>query len=137
MSYVTGVRSDDNKPLNSFAQGIDGAALETLFLQSVRALNEYNEWGYQIYYWRTAAGVEVDFILHGPRGFFAFEIKRSTRVNRNDTKGLRAFLQDYPEAQLYLVHGGEQKYYFDAVEAWPMQAMLLALPTLLGEAKNN
>ncbi len=73
---------------------IDGAALETLFLQSLRAINDYYELEYQLYYWRTSAGLEVDFIIHGPNGFYAFEIKRSQTVSRHDTKGLKAFQQD-------------------------------------------
>jgi len=110
---------------------IDGAACETLFLQSVRAINDYFDFDYQISYWRTSAGVEVDFILYGPKGFFAFEIKRSNTVNKHDAKGLLSFAQDYPEAKLFLVHGGTEKYYFDAVTAMPMRELLLHLPTIL------
>ena len=56
---------------------------------------------------------EVDFIVYGPLGFFAFEIKRSSSVNYHDAKGLRSFQKDYPEARLYLLHGGDKEYFFD------------------------
>jgi predicted AAA+ superfamily ATPase len=106
---------------------IDGAALETLFLQTLRALNDYYELDYQFYYWRTLAGVEVDFIIIGPKGFFAFEIKRSKNVSKRDAKGLFAFKEDYPDAKCYLIYGGSQKYYFDDIEVWPMQSILIKL----------
>ena len=77
--------------------------------------------------------VEVDFILYGPKGFFAFEIKRSSSVNRYDAKGLLSFAQDYPEAKLFLVYNGTEKYYFDTVTAIPMSELLLHLPTILNE----
>lgn len=110
---------------------IDGAALETLFLQSLRAINDYYNFDYQLAYWRTTIGNEVDFILYGPLGFHAFEIKRSSQVNRKDAKGLLAFSEDYPEAKLYLVYGGNQRLYFDRVEVWPMHDLLFQLQVVL------
>jgi predicted AAA+ superfamily ATPase len=109
----------------------DGAALESIFLQSLRAINDYYELDYQIYYWRTIAGVEVDFIIHGPKGFFAFEIKRSKNVSRSDIKGLLSFQQNYPDATLYLIYGGDIKYHFDDIEVIPMRDALLELPKML------
>ncbi len=110
---------------------IDGAALEGLLLQSLRAINDYYNLDYQLSYWRTTAGAEVDFILYGPNGFHAFEIKHSSQVSRKETKGLLAFYDDYPEAKLYLIYGGNQKLYFDHIEVWPMRDLLFQLPAIL------
>lgn len=110
---------------------IDGAAFETLFLQSLRAINDYYELDYQLFYWRTIDGVEVDFIVYGHRGFFAFEIKRSHSVNHHDAKGLRSFKQDYPQAHLCLVYGGDKEYFFDEVQVVPMTMLLAKLPNIL------
>lgn len=109
---------------------IEGAALETLFLQSLRAINDYYECEYQLYYWRTSAGVEVDFVVHGPKGFFAFEIKRSKTVSKSDARGLLSFQEDYPEVKLYLVYGGEMRLHFGPVEVMPMAEMLFVLPEI-------
>lgn len=114
---------------------VDGPSLETLFLQHLRAFNDYYELDYQLYYWRTTAGVEVDFIVHGPKGLFAFEIKRSKNISRSDAKALLSFQQDYPEAKLYLIYGGEKKYYFENVEVIPMQEVLFTLPNILQGAE--
>ena len=65
------------RPMGPFdlPEEADGAALETLFLQSVRAINDYFELEYSINFWRTVAGDEVDFVLYGAKGIHAFEIK--------------------------------------------------------------
>ena len=42
-------------PLDAPEQ-IHGPALETLFLQQARALNDYKDLGYRLHYWRTANG---------------------------------------------------------------------------------
>ncbi len=64
-------------PLDS-PQEAEGPGLETLVLQHLRAINDYYRLGFHCYYWRTSNDVEVDFILYGEKGLFAFEIKRKT-----------------------------------------------------------
>ena len=56
---------------------LDGAALETVAFQQLKAINEYQNLGYRFYYWRTKTKLEVDFVLYGERGLKAFEIKWS------------------------------------------------------------
>ncbi len=118
-------------PLDSPEES-DGAALETLFLQSLCAINDYYELGYTIYFWRTASGTEVDFILYGPRGIHAFEIKRSSTVQNKALKGLKDFHEDYPEAKLHFVFGGKNKEYHGDIQAIPFEQALRELPQLLG-----
>lgn len=110
---------------------IDGAALETLFLQEVRALNEYNRWGYEIYYWHSSNGREVDFVLYGKRGIHAFEIKRSRRLDDKMFSGLRSFMQDYPMAKPYLLsfHSDERR--IDGVTVLHFARALKRLGTIL------
>jgi predicted AAA+ superfamily ATPase len=110
---------------------IEGAALETLFLQSLRAVNEYYEFEYQLYYWRTLSGLEVDFVLHGEKGLLAFEIKRSHTASRSDAKALMAFQEDYPETKAYLIYGGDKKYHFGTVDVLPITTALFELVNLL------
>jgi predicted AAA+ superfamily ATPase len=109
----------------------DGAALETLFLQSLLAINDYYRLDYKIYFWRTLSGDEVDFIIYGPRGFHAFEIKRSAHIKNKDLKGLKNFGQDYPEASLHILFLGNQKEYYDTIKAIPFEQALLELPELI------
>lgn len=105
-------------PLDTPEQ-IDGAALETLFLQQVRALNDYLGLGYSLHTWRTAAGDEVDFVLYGERGLRAFEVMRSATVRREDLAGLLRFGEDYPAAKLHLLHAGTERRHERGVEVVP------------------
>jgi uncharacterized protein len=70
---------------------VDGASLETLFFQSLRAINDYYELDYKIYFWRTTTGSEVHFVIYGPQGLHAFEIKRSSQVTSKALKGTQKF----------------------------------------------
>ena len=110
---------------------IDGTALETLFFQTVSALNDYLALGYKIYYWQTRSQLEVGFVLYGEKGFFAFEIKLSRFTKSEMFKGLRAFKEDYPEAKLYLINMGDRKEYHGDVTIIPMQECLKELPNIL------
>ncbi len=111
---------------------IEGHALETLILQELIALNHYYELGYKIQYWRTINDQEVDFIVYGPKNFIAIEVKRSNTVSSSDLKGLKLFLEDYPEAQGYIIYGGNKKLYFDeGIRALPILDFLKLLPKIL------
>lgn len=110
---------------------IDGAALETLVLQELRALNSYGDLGYDIYYWRTRAGLEVDFVLYGKRGIRAFEVKRSGRLRPEDLRGPKALLADYPMAKVYLLYGGKRSLNEDGIEVLPIEEVLGSLGSLL------
>lgn len=118
-------------PLDSQEEA-EGAALETLFLQSLNAVNDYYDLGYKIHFWRTQAGEEVDFVLYGPRGFHAFEIKRSATITSKSLKGLKTFSDEYPEAKLHIIFLGKQKEYHSNVSAIPFIDALKELPELLG-----
>lgn len=110
---------------------IDGAALETLFLQHLLAINDYERLGYSFYFWRTSSQIEVDFIAYGENGFHAFEIKRKSSVSSKDLKGLRAFSRDYPEAKLYLIYGGDHEEYHDNITVMPIENALRQMKVIL------
>lgn len=109
----------------------EGCALESLFFQSLRAINDYYALDYSLHFWRTQQGAEVDFVAYGPKGLHAFEIKRSSTVTPKALKGLKQFGEDYPEAKLHLVYIGKHKEYHDAITVWPMEELLRQLPVLL------
>lgn len=110
-------------PLDS-ADEIRGPALETLFLEQARALNDARSLGYTIHFWRTASGDEVDFVLYGERGLRAFEIKASANVRRDEVGSLQRFGDDYPEAKLHLLHLGRRRWHDRGVEVVPFAPFL-------------
>lgn len=117
-------------PLDS-PEEADGSGLETLVLQHLRAINDYYRLGFTCYYWRTSNDVEVDFVLYGEKGLFAFEIKRKRRYDKQDLKGLLAFAKDYPMAKLYLLYGGETEFYEDPITILPLEMALRNLAKIL------
>jgi uncharacterized protein len=105
-------------PLDAPEQ-IHGPALETLFLEQARALNDYRDLGYRLHYWRTAAGDEVDFVLYGERGLRAFEVKMAQNVRPDDLRGLLRFRADFPQAKAYLLYLGNRRWHESGVEVLP------------------
>lgn len=117
-------------PLDSVEE-MDGAALETLVMQELRATNANQRLGYELSYWRTRAGEEVDFILYGERGLIAIEVKRSSRFRSADLKGLRRFGEDYRVARRYLFYTGTERHEVDGISVVPLEQALLDLRALL------
>ncbi|MBU1991700.1 ATP-binding protein, partial [Patescibacteria group bacterium] len=85
---------------------IEGVALETFVYQQIKAVNDYLDLDYSLFYWRTANQLEVDFILYGKRGLVAIEVKRTSKPNSKQLKGLEAFLRDYPTTKAYFIYMG-------------------------------
>lgn len=110
---------------------IDGPALETLVLQELRALNDYRGYDYQIFFWRTRNNLEIDFILDGPHGLLAMEIKRSTHIQPKDTRALKEFKKDYPDARCFIFYGGTATLYLDDITALPIERAMKNLDQLL------
>ena len=117
-------------PLDSEAE-MDGPALETLVLQELRAANDYRACGYQLHYWRTRAQLEVDFVLYGPRGLLAIEVKRSRQLRPADTRSLREFRKDYPIAKCWIFYGGDHELELDGITAIPLERALPDLDHIL------
>lgn len=109
-----------------------GASVETLFYQQVRALNDYHNLEYSIFYWRTQSKEEVDFVLYGPRGIHAFELKYADRIRGEDLTGLKLFLQDYPRAKGHLLYLGSKEYHEAGISVMPLEAALIKFVQIAG-----
>ena len=76
-----------------------GHALEHFILMELAAHAAYRELHYDIHYWRTGSGLEVDFILGA--GEVAVEVKGSAHVRDRELRPLRAFVEEHrPRAAL-------------------------------------
>jgi predicted AAA+ superfamily ATPase len=92
-------------------QEIDGSALEGLVFQHLRTWVHITKKRHDLYFWRTKAGLEVDFIVYGEQGFWAIEVKNSRVVSPDDVRGLVHFVEDFPQAQPLLLYRGPQLKY--------------------------
>lgn len=123
-------------PLDS-AEEIDGPAVETLVLQELRATNDNLGLGYELFTWHTRDHHEVDFVLYGPHGLLAFEVKRSSSYRARELDPLRLFKKDYPMARCTLLYGGSNSYEVDGIRVLPLATCLPELGRLLSEGQRD
>lgn len=79
----------------------------------------------EIYYWRPKhQDIEVDFILKQNDRLMPLEVKSSTQLTFRDTRSLRRFLKDHPEAKVgVIIYPGRRLY--------PIASNIYALPWML------
>lgn len=104
-----------------------GAALEGLVAQHLRAWIDYRGQQDKLSFWRTQAGSEVDFVVYGPSGFWAIEVKHAATLHPQDFAGLRAFASEYPEAELRLLYRGRDRLRRGDVSVIPCDEYLRAV----------
>lgn len=76
--------------------------------------------------WRLTK-LEVDFVIYGPKGFWAIEVKRSSNLGPDDVRSLLAFKEEYPEAQCLFVIPGKRKEIYRGFPVIPMEEFLLKI----------
>ena len=108
-------------------QEIEGAALEGLVAQHLRAWNAYGDNVCELYFWRTKSGNEVDFIFYGQDIFWAIEVKNTARVHGKMLRGLLAFREDYPEAEACLLYRGKERLMVKGILCLPVEEFLINL----------
>ena len=107
---------------------IDGAAIESLVFQELKAFIDNHGKSLDIYFHRTQDKSEIDFILYGEDGFFAIEVKRSSKINSKDLTALKLFKNEYPEVKMFVFYLGEdERVTDDKIRIIPMQKALVNL----------
>lgn len=106
---------------------LDGAALEGLVAQHLHSWCDYSKGKHTLHYWQTRSRSEVDFVIYGEYGIYAIEVKNSRRVDASDLTALKHFGEDYPQAQRYLLHRGDNRLKRDGILCMPCEEFLSAL----------
>ena len=101
-----------------------GGALEGLVAQHLQAWLSYSGSTADLYYWRTRAGSELDFVVYGPDEFWALEVKHSRRVHPSELRHLKRFREDYPQARMRLAYGGDERLEVDGILCLPAGELL-------------
>lgn len=114
---------------------IPGAALETLVFQELNASISYQDSGDELYYWRTTAKQEVDFVVYGPSGLTAIEVKSSRKLDRADLRCLREFRSDYPIARCFAFYGGEKVMEMDGIQILPVDLALRTIGKIISQSQ--
>ena len=68
-------------------------AFENYIFLELKAYQELNKKRYDISYWRTKSGLEVDFIIG--KGEVAIEVKIGTSIKNNELRGLFEFTKEF------------------------------------------
>lgn len=103
---------------------IEGAALEGLVAQHLRAWIQYGTKKHTLSFWRTRSGCEVDFVVYGELGFWAFEVKNTTTIRPQDLRSLETFLLEYPETKAFLLYRGKEIFKRNNVLCLPVDTFL-------------
>lgn len=103
--YLSGYHNEESL---SSAREI-GGFFETMVFLHLSSLCELMIPKAKIFYWRTATGKEVDFVVEHGRKLLAFEIKFTKDPSFNDIKNLLVFIEDYPQTvKGVLIHAGDK-----------------------------
>lgn len=92
-----------------------GKSFEHLILTEIWAARSYAEKDYDITFWRTKSGLEVDFILGD--GQVAVEVK--SRVRAGDLRGINAFVEEFKPEKAIVVSAEDDRRRIDSVEVMP------------------
>lgn len=85
-----------------------GKAFEHFILMEIIAYNSYKELDFEINFWRTKSGLEVDFILGG--GEVAIEVKGSQNISKKDLYPMKSFIDEYsPRIALVVSNEREER----------------------------
>ncbi len=109
------------------SQEIEGWALEGLVAQHLRIWVLAQSEPHSLSFWRTQTKLEVDFIIYGPKGFWAIEVKRSPNLSPDDLRALLAFKEEYPEATCFFVIPGKRRENYRGFPVIPMEEFLLGI----------
>lgn len=105
-----------------------GTAFEHFIFMELRAHQTYSprDVGLPVTYWRTASGIEVDFILGNAA--VAVEVKATETPTTDHLKGLRAWREEHPKSRCLLVcRAARQRRTDDGIEILPWREFLRRL----------
>lgn len=106
---------------------MEGPTLEGLIAQHLYSWVLAQKESHQLSFWRTQTQIEVDFVIYGPKGFWAIEVKRAKEISRHDIKSLAIFKEEYPQANCFLLYGGKMKQKINDILCIPIEEFLLNL----------
>ena len=108
-------------------QEIEGLALESLVAQHLRSWVLSQHHPHSLSFWRTQTKLEVDFIVYGPKGFWAIEVKRGVNIGPDDIRSLSAFKEEYPEATCLILAPVKRRENYRGFPIVPIEEFLLGI----------
>ncbi|MCP5509209.1 MAG: ATP-binding protein [Chlamydiales bacterium] len=106
----------------------EGQIFENMVMMEVIKGLEYTLSPLEIFFYRNLAKQEVDLILKSAKNLAAYEIKFTKSPKQSMCEGLKAFHQDFPQAQLHLVSLSEKGLGFPKIASLHWSELLNHLP---------
>ncbi len=99
-----------------------GQAFEHFILMEILAHRAYNDLAYDINFWRTKWGLEVDFILGN--GEIAVEAKGTNRVDNRDLKSIMTFNKEFLPKHSFVVCNEKRRRVYNGINILPWKEFL-------------
>jgi predicted AAA+ superfamily ATPase len=96
ISYLTGLHDLAILKIT----GLIGHRFENWFLNEIQTWLDTQAENQQIYFWRTAGGAEVDFVITLGKHVVPFEITYATHIESKKLNNLKGFMASCPEASI-------------------------------------
>ena len=105
LCYLAGLKD----PAHAASGPMGGAIMETAVLSEIFKTLTHRGIDPQIYFWRTLAGMEVDFVVEATTGLVAIEVKLSATPRPAMAAAIKTFQGDMKSAAMhgYVVHPGD------------------------------
>ena len=118
LCHLAGLRD----PEHAAAGPMGGAILETAVLSEIVRTLTHRGMEPRVYFWRTAAGTEVDFVVESGGELIPIEVKLSGTPRPRMAQAIRTFQRDFESAagSGYVVHPGDVRL--------PLGPRIMALP---------
>ncbi|MCP4576120.1 MAG: ATP-binding protein [Deltaproteobacteria bacterium] len=95
---------------NQLNPKIFGRRFEQFVICQLMAFIDYKRLDFQLFYWRTNHGAEVDVLIcQGNHIVCALEIKSSKNISAKRLGGLKSFMEDNPGVPAYVLGKGQKK----------------------------
>jgi len=104
-----------------------GKLLETYILHELRCAQSFQDLAGDFYYWRTPAGVEVDFIWSRGDNAVGIEVKSSSKWRHENSSALRELLSAGKIKKAYGVYLGKSQLMDDGVRVLKVEDFLKLL----------
>jgi predicted AAA+ superfamily ATPase len=105
LCYLTGLKD----PEHAASGPLGRAIMETAVLSEIVKTLTHQGTVPRVYFWRTAAGAEVDVVVETAKGLVPVEVKLSATPQLSMASSIRTFQEDFGERALpgYVVHAGD------------------------------
>ena len=106
LCYLAGLKD----PAHAASGPMGGAIMETAVLSEIFKTLTHQGIDPQIYFWRTLAGTEVDFVVEATEGLVAIEVKLSATPRPAMATAIKTFQRDMKKRSDARICGASRRY---------------------------